>query len=117
MGLTEAEILQAQRIYSPVEWCPAEVRAKLRVALVTGITIQIKDGGAVPLTRLVDYLQRCGIAVLVVAPTGPAPAFDSVGELLSVPSFPIPSRPEYRLSLGLPAKVRRRLEEFRPTLF
>jgi phosphatidylinositol alpha 1,6-mannosyltransferase len=117
MGLTEAEILQAQRLHSPAECCPAEVRAKLRVALFTGNYNYIKDGVALTLNRLVDYLQRYGIAVLVVAPTGPAPAFEPVGELLPVPSFPIPSRPEYRLSLGLPAKVRRRLEEFRPTLF
>src|SRR5262249_24124577 len=94
-----------------------EVRAKLRIALFTGNYNYIKDGVALTLNRLVDYLQRCGIAVLVVAPTGPAPAFEPVGELLSVPSFPIPSRREYRLSLGRPARIRRRLGEFRPTLF
>src|SRR5262249_27369878 len=55
--------------------------------------------------------------VLVFAPTGPAPAFQSVGEVVSVPSVPIPTRPEYRISLGLPRSARGRLEEFGPTLF
>src|SRR5262249_14103364 len=117
MGLSEAGISQMHQVDSPVDRCPDEVRAKLRVALFTGNYNYIKDGVSLTLNRLVDYLQRCGIAVLVVAPTGPSPAFEPTGELLSVPSFPIPSRPEYRLSLGLPTKVRRRLAEFRPSLF
>src|SRR5262245_33791057 len=115
--MTEAEFSEGDRNDSPIDRYPAEVCAKLRVALFTGNYNYIKDGVSLTLNRLVDYLQRQGIAVLVVAPTGPQPAFEPVGELLSVPSFPIPSRPEYRLSLGLPAKVRRRLREFRPTLF
>ncbi len=89
----------------------------LRVALFTGNYNYIKDGVALTLNRLVDFLQRRDIPVLVVAPTGPAAALDAVGELLSVPSFPIPSRPEYRMSLGMTSQVRRRLEQFRPTLF
>lgn len=112
MGFTEANFSQAHRVDAP-----AEIRGKLRVALFTGNYNYIKDGVSLTLNRLVDYLQRRGVAVLVVAPTGPAPAFEPVGELLSVPSFPIPSRPEYRLSMGLPSSVRHRLEEFRPTLF
>lgn len=117
MGLTEAKFSQAQGSGEPDYRLPPEISAKLRVALFTGNYNYIKDGVSLTLNRLVDYLQRHGIAVLVVAPTGPSPAFAPVGELLSVPSFPIPSRPEYRLSLGLPAKVRERLAEFRPTLF
>jgi glycosyltransferase involved in cell wall biosynthesis len=117
MQLTEAKFPQAHRIHTLADGYPADVGAKLRVALFTGNYNYIKDGVSLTLNRLVDFLQRSGIAVLVVAPTGPTPAFEPVGELLSVPSFPIPSRPEYRLSLGLPADVRRRLEEFRPTLF
>jgi len=117
MGLTEAKFSHVHRIDTPVDRLPAEICGKLRVALFTGNYNYIKDGVSLTLNRLVDYLQRRGIAVLVVAPTGPAPAFEPVGELLSVPSFPIPSRPEYRLSLGLPSTVCRRLEDFRPTLF
>lgn len=117
MGLTEAKFSQAHSSGDPDYRLPPEICAKLRVALFTGNYNYIKDGVSLTLNRLVDYLQRHGIEVVVVAPTGPSPAFVPVGELLSVPSFPIPSRPEYRLSLGLPAKVRDRLVEFRPTLF
>ena len=94
-----------------------ESLAELRVALFTGNYNYIKDGVSLTLNRLVDYLQRHDVPVLVIAPTGPSPAFAPVGELLSVPSFPIPSRPEYRLSTGLPAKACQRVQEFAPTLF
>jgi glycosyltransferase involved in cell wall biosynthesis len=39
------------------------------------------------------------------------------GTLLSVPSVPAPFRSEYRMSLGLPRTVRKRLAEFNPNLF
>ena len=52
------------QVDSPVDRYPAEVRAKLRVALFTGNYNYIKDGVSLTLNRLVDYLQRCGIAVL-----------------------------------------------------
>ena len=55
--------------------------------------------------------------MLVIAPTGPKPAFEATGELIPVPSLPIPFRSEYRISLGLSRKARKRLEAFRPTLF
>ena len=90
---------------------------ELRVALFTGNYNYIKDGVALTLNRLVAYLEAQGIPVLIFAPTGPKPAFQSVGELISVPSFPIPFRPEYRIALGLPKSARQRLEAFRPTLF
>jgi phosphatidylinositol alpha 1,6-mannosyltransferase len=91
--------------------------APLRVALFTGNYNYIKDGVALTLNRLVGDLQRRGVPVLVFAPTGPKPAFPSVGEVVPVPSFPIPTRPEYRIALGLPQSARARLEAFRPTLF
>ena len=90
---------------------------ELRIALFTGNYNYIEDGVALTLNRLVDYLERQGIAVLVFAPTGPRPALAHKGELVSVPSIPIPFRSEYRISLGLPAAARRRLKAFRPTLF
>jgi phosphatidylinositol alpha 1,6-mannosyltransferase len=40
-----------------------------------------------------------------------------VGELVSVPSFPIPTRSEYRIATGFPKAAQQRLKEFRPTLF
>ena len=90
---------------------------ELRIALFTGNYNYIKDGVALTLNRLVAFLESRGIPVLIFAPTGPAPAFDSVGELVPVPSFPIPTRSEYRIALGLPKMARERLKEFRPTLF
>jgi phosphatidylinositol alpha 1,6-mannosyltransferase len=90
---------------------------ELRVALFTGNYNYIKDGVALTLNRLVAFLLKRGIPVLVFAPTGPEPAFQSVGELVPVPSFPIPTRSEYRIATRLPAAARQRLKEFRPTLF
>jgi glycosyltransferase involved in cell wall biosynthesis len=90
---------------------------ELRVALFTGNYNYIKDGVALTLNRLVAHLERRGIPVLVFAPVAQAPAFDSVGELVPVPSIPIPTRSEYRIALGLPPSARERLKAFRPTLF
>ncbi|MFL5258453.1 MAG: glycosyltransferase family 4 protein [Hyphomicrobiales bacterium] len=95
----------------------AESDPELRVALFTGNYDYIKDGVALTLNRLVAYLQSQAVPVLVFAPTARLPAFESVGEVVSVPSIPIPSRSEYRISLGLPRKARARLAEFRPSLF
>ncbi len=89
---------------------------ELRVALFTGNYNYIKDGVALTLNRLVAFLEGRGVPVLVFAPVAAKPAFDSVGELVPVPSMAIPTRPEYRIALGLSAAARRRLEAFRPTL-
>ncbi len=86
------------------------------MALFTGNYNYIKDGVALTLNRLVAFLLKRGIPVLIFAPTGPAPAFESVGELVSVPSFPIPTRSEYRIATGFPKAAQQRLKEFRPTL-
>ncbi len=94
---------------------PPEV--ELRVALFTGNYNYIKDGVALTLNRLVAFLEKRGVPVLVFAPVADQPAFESVGELVPVPSFAIPTRKEYRIALGLPAAQRSRLQAFRPTLF
>src|SRR5262245_4416512 len=65
---------------------------ELRIALFTGNYNYIKDGVALTLNRLVQFLEREGVPVLILAPTAPKPAFESVGEVVSVPSLPIPSR-------------------------
>ena len=90
---------------------------ELRVALFTGNYNYIKDGVALTLNRLVTHLQTRGIPVLIFAPIGPQPAFEPVGELVPVPSIPIPTRSEYRIALGLPKRARQRLADFKPTLF
>jgi phosphatidylinositol alpha 1,6-mannosyltransferase len=89
----------------------------LRIALFTGNYDYIKDGVALTLNRLVAYLEKNNIPVLVFAPTAAAPAFKSEGELVSVPSFAIPFRSEYRIATSLSKAARARLVEFKPTLF
>ena len=92
-------------------------RDELRVALFTGNYNYIKDGVALTLNRLVAFLEKRGVPVLIFAPVAETPAFQHAGELVPVPSFAIPTRKEYRIALGLPASARKRLEAFRPTLF
>lgn len=110
-----ASILDAGR--RPASPVPAAVppgrERRLRVALVTGSYNGIKDGVALTLNRLVAYLERQGVQVLVFAPDG-KPAFAHQGQLAAVPSVSLPLRPEYRLALGLPAVQRRRLQDFAP---
>lgn len=68
------------------------------------------------LNRLVDFLQRHDIEVLVFAPTIPEPAFEHNGTLVPVPSVRMPGRPEYRITTGFPKDARERLETFNPDL-
>jgi len=88
----------------------------LRVALVTSSYNFIPDGVALTLNRLVGWLGTQGVQVKVFAPTGPKPALAHQGELISVPSMPLPGRPEYRLAFGLGSDAKRRLLDFKPDL-
>ena len=87
-----------------------------RIALFSGNYNYVMDGPVRALNKLVGYLERRGIEVLVFAPTAKEAAFDHVGKLVSVPSICVPGRGDYRLALGLPAGVRRQLEDFNPDL-
>src|SRR5262249_35129532 len=106
---------------SQLQIFPATPRApdyrSLRVALFTGNYNMIRDGVSLILNRLVSFLEAQGVEVLVLSPTIDRPAFAPQGTLLSVPSIPVPLRPEYRITLGLPAACLKRLDAFRPTLF
>jgi phosphatidylinositol alpha 1,6-mannosyltransferase len=88
----------------------------LRVALFTGNYNHILDGVSRTLNRVVDYLERQGIPVLVFGPTVDDPPVEHAGELVPVPSMALPGRADYRLSFGLSNSVRARLEVFAPTL-
>ena len=90
---------------------------ELRVALFTGNYNYIKDGVALTLNRLVAFLLKRGVPVLIFAPVAEKPAFEPVGDLVAVPSMAIPTRAEYRIALGFPAAARQQLRDFRPTLF
>ena len=88
----------------------------LRVAIFTGNYNHIQDGVSLTLNRLVGYLEDQGIPVIVFGPTVDEPAIDHEGEFVSVPSVPMPGRPEYRITVGFPEKAQNRLREFEPTL-
>ncbi|MGN6589251.1 MAG: glycosyltransferase family 4 protein [Sphingomicrobium sp.] len=88
----------------------------LRVALFSGNYNYVRDGANQALNRLVGYLLSKGVKVRVYSPTVEHPAFPPTGDLVSVPSVPIPGRSEYRLPIALPARVRRDLEAFNPDL-
>jgi len=88
----------------------------LRIALFSGNYNYVRDGANQALNRLVDYLLRQGAQVRVYSPTVADPAFKPTGELVSVPSVPIPLRPEYRIPIALTARVRRNLAEFDPNI-
>ena len=88
----------------------------LRIALFSGNYNGVRDGANQALNRLVAYLLRQGAQVRIYSPTVDEPAFPPTGNLISIPSVPIPGRPEYRLSLGLPSRVRRDLDAFDPNI-
>ena len=88
----------------------------LRIALFSGNYNGVRDGANQALNRLVGYLLRQGAHVRIYSPTIEDPAFAPTGDLVSVPSVPIPLRSEYRLSLGMPLRVRRDLAKFDPNI-
>ena len=90
---------------------------ELRIALFSGNYNYVRDGANQALNRLVGFLLRQGAQVRVYSPTVEHPAFAPTGDLVSVPSVPIPGRPEYRLAFRLPASVRRDIAEFNPNIF
>ena len=90
--------------------------SELRVALFSGNYNYVRDGANQALNRLVTYLLRQGAHVRVYSPTTSTPAFEPAGDLVSVPSVPIPGRSEYQLPLALNARVRRDLAEFKPNV-
>ncbi len=88
----------------------------LRVAIFTGNYNHIADGVSLTLNRLVAYLEKRKIPVIVFGPTTENPAINHEGEFIHVPSLPMPGRPEYRVTVGFPEEAQRRLREFDPTL-
>jgi len=88
----------------------------LRIALFSGNYNMTLDGANKALNRLVEYLLRNGAAVRVYSPTIANPAFKPKGELVSVPSFAIPGRSEYRMAVGIGDTIRQDLANFAPNL-
>ena len=96
---------------------PEPTHLPLRLAIFSGVYDYIADGIALTLNRLVEQLEADGVEVLVFAPTAETAAFAHAGTLVSVPSFAIPGRSEYRCATVLGRTAGRRLEAFQPTLF
>lgn len=89
---------------------------ELRIALFSGNYNYVRDGANQALNRLVGFLLRQGASVRVYSPTTDTPAFPPTGDLVSVPSVPIPFRSEYQLAYRLSAPIRRDLAAFKPNL-
>ena len=89
---------------------------ELRIALFSGNYNYVRDGANQALNRLVEFLLRQGAQVRVYSPTVAKPAFEAVGDLVSVPATAIPGRPEYRLPLSIPLSVRRDMAAFAPNV-
>ena len=89
---------------------------EIRVALFSGNYNYVRDGANQALNRLVGYLLRQGVNVRVYSPTTDTPAFEPTGDLVSIPSIPVPGREEYHLGLGLNWRLRKDLAAFAPNI-
>ena len=112
----QAPAIEAMREPLAEEPAPRPDGRGLRVALFSGNYNYTRDGANQALNRLVGYLLAVGAAVRVYSPTTVTPAFPPVGDLVSVPSVPVPGRGEYRLALGLPRRLRDDIRAFAPTV-
>ncbi len=88
----------------------------LRVALISGNYDMVRDGPTQALGRLVAYLLDRGAEVRIFCPTVAEPQVEQPGEIVSLPSFAIPGRGEYRIPIGLVGEARRQFEAFRPNV-
>ncbi len=89
----------------------------LRIALFSGNYNYVRDGANQALNLLVGHLLAKGATVRVYSPTNAKPAFPPTGDLVAVPSLPLPAgRGEYKMARGLPAAIRRDLDAFAPNI-
>ncbi|PXW76455.1 glycosyltransferase involved in cell wall biosynthesis [Blastomonas natatoria] len=88
----------------------------LRIALFSGNYNYVRDGANQALNRLVGWLLENGARVRVYSPTTKTPAFEPAGDLVSLPSLPIPGRSEYRVTTILPPRIKKDLNRFAPNI-
>jgi glycosyltransferase involved in cell wall biosynthesis len=86
----------------------------MRVALFSGNYNYLREGANQALNRLVAYAERNGFKYRIYSPVTDTPAFEPQGELVPVPSVPLPVRGEFRLALGLPREIRDDIRRFSP---
>jgi glycosyltransferase involved in cell wall biosynthesis len=89
----------------------------LRIALFSGNYNYVRDGANQALNRLVDHLLNRGASVRVYSPTVEKPAFPPNAPVIHIPSVPVPGRPEYKIPLFIPPRVKRDIRSFRPNIF
>jgi phosphatidylinositol alpha 1,6-mannosyltransferase len=87
-----------------------------RIAIFTGNYNNISDGVSLTLNRLVAFLEKEGVEVVIFAPTTDKPAFQHNGRLVSVPSISLPGRPEYRITIPVSKEAKIELEHFDPDI-
>ncbi|MEY2943231.1 MAG: hypothetical protein RLY97_1245, partial [Pseudomonadota bacterium] len=88
----------------------------LRIALFSGNYNYVRDGANQALNRLAGFLLAQGAAVRIYSPTVENPAFAPTGDLVSLPSFAVPGRGEYRVPYRLSPRIRRDLAGFAPNI-
>ena len=89
----------------------------LKIALFSGNYNYVMDGPVRALNKLVMYLEKRGMNVLVFSPTTRNTNIKHAGTLISVPSLALPGRNEYRIGLGIHGSVQKKLKEFEADLF
>ncbi|OWK28476.1 glycosyltransferase family 4 protein [Sphingomonas mucosissima] len=92
---------------------PAE---PLKVALFSGNYNCVRDGANRALNRLIRHVLARGHTARVYSPVVARPAFEPAGDLVPVPSLPIPGRPEYRLAPRLPRATAADVRAFAPDI-
>lgn len=89
----------------------------LRVAVFSGNYNYVRDGANQALNKLVGHLLARGVMVRVYSPTTDKPAFAPTGDLVSIPSWPLPGeRGEFRFATRLPKSVQDDLAAFAPNM-
>ena len=88
----------------------------MRVALFSGNYNYLREGANQALNRMVAYAERNGFKFRVYSPITDTPAFEPAGDLVAVPSIPLPGRSEFRLAPGLPRAIREDVRRFAPDL-
>jgi glycosyltransferase involved in cell wall biosynthesis len=85
------------------------------MALVAGNYINVVDGAALTLRRIVEALGERGVDVAVVGPADADPKLSVPPTYFEVPSYPMPVQ-DYRVPLGLGSRASAQLERFDPQL-
>ena len=117
-GLEQTPPLASRTSVWPSSNFPQPDLSLLRIALISGNYNCLRDGANRAQNQLVSYLVARGAAVRIYSPTCKEPAFPPTGDLVSIPSLPMPfGRNEYRASLRLPRTIRYDIEIFKPNIF